>query len=32
LADRLAVSAWPALFGYQFVIRCETPETWRLST
>jgi predicted TPR repeat methyltransferase len=29
-ADRLAVSAWPTLFGYQFVIRCETPETWRM--
>ncbi len=26
-ADRLAVGAWPTLFGYQFVIRCETPHT-----
>jgi SAM-dependent methyltransferase len=24
-ADRLAVGAWPTLFAYQFVIRCETP-------
>jgi hypothetical protein len=24
-ADRLAVGTWPTLFGYQFVIRCETP-------
>jgi hypothetical protein len=24
-ADRLAVGAWPTLFGYQFVIRCEAP-------
>jgi SAM-dependent methyltransferase len=31
LADRVAVGTWPTLFGYQFVIRCETPETWRLS-
>jgi predicted TPR repeat methyltransferase len=31
VADRLAVGAWPTLFGYQFVIRCETPETWLLS-
>jgi 2-polyprenyl-3-methyl-5-hydroxy-6-metoxy-1,4-benzoquinol methylase len=26
-ADRLTVGAWPTLFGYQFVIRCETPDT-----
>ena len=25
VADRLAVQAWPTLFGYQFVVRCETP-------
>lgn len=31
-ADRLAVATWPTLFGYQFVIQCRTPETWRLST
>jgi 2-polyprenyl-3-methyl-5-hydroxy-6-metoxy-1,4-benzoquinol methylase len=23
--DRAAVGVWPTLFGYQFVIRCETP-------
>jgi SAM-dependent methyltransferase len=26
-ADSAAVGAWPTLFGYQFVVRCETPAT-----
>jgi 2-polyprenyl-3-methyl-5-hydroxy-6-metoxy-1,4-benzoquinol methylase len=32
VADRIGLGAWPTLFGYQFVVRCETPETWRTST